>query len=349
MNRFTSIAILGFAIVAASTSVHAGSKSRTQMEGSSPVQVIDADELELQGSRDIADALQQVTPAQAFGNCNNYNGVKLRGLNPLTIGANDQYGTSASTRNNVEGQAKGMAMGALNSVMGGSGISFGGGGGDGASSGPKTYKDPTSGGYAHLDYNGFDLGVRANFVGDKLTISQKIFDSPDGNSTFHSTWLQNNDGKIIQPTGYFIYQLYTDHKLTIWWTYDHWTNGVHDDHDEGEESYSWRTYEGLRFEKMFGGEEGLKNSIWYQSGFDTAVKGVKVLGTEYALAPEDMMGGCPLTLNTHLTLPSMDPVKTFAMPASLYIDPGLKLDGLKYSDIPVTVEPFDWSKLDYGQ
>ncbi len=247
------------------------------------------------------------------------------------IGANSQYGTGAQMKNKAKDMATGAAMGALGSVLGGGGISLGGGGNDdvgspmggsrGGSDSPRLDKDPFKSDFYLTGLSpikGFEIGTRAGFTEDGLLVSQKIMDSPDGNSTFHATWLQDEKGRRVLPTRYFIYDVYRDHKLTVWWTYDHWTDGVHDAHDEGREATQWREDLGS-FRLRFNGEKGIENSMWYQSGFDTAVKGVRQMGASYPVSPGDLTG-CGLNLVTHLTLPSQDPVITKPFFVNLHID-----------------------------
>jgi len=103
-------------------------------------------------------------------------------------------------------------------------------------------------------------------------------------------------------------RLYTDIEVKFWWTYDHWTNGVHDYHDQGGWEKAWREDNG-RFALIFTGDEGIKNSIWYQSGFRTAVKGVRWVSAQYDnVMPSAFTGACPVTMVTHLTQPSQVPV-----------------------------------------
>lgn len=353
MFRITTLVVLGCFIFVSVGSVEAGNKRESSVQDI-PVSVsaISEDQLESIGTRDVTDLLKDlphVTPSQA-GNCSNTKFANLRGVAPINVGANNEFGTGAQFQDQVQGAATGMASKALGSVLGGSGISLGGGGNNGSSDGPKIYKDPTSGSFTRSEYNDFELGTRAVFLGDTLTVSQQVLDSPGGDSTFHSTWLENSKGQIIMPKRYYIYKLYTDHKLSFWWKYDRYVNGQHVEHREGDGAFAWRTYDGLQIVDMFEGKEGVENSIWHQSGFDTAVKGIKVIGAEYDLSPQDLAGSCPLTLNTHLTAPGLDPVMTQPMINALYVDPA-QAEGKAFEDIKVGVNPYDMNKwgLNYSQ
>lgn len=249
----------------------------------------------------------------------------------IRIGPNDKYGTTAAFTNKVKETAAGALGGLLGGLTGGA-FSLGGGDDD-KPAGPEIKSDPLSDGdFTHINGSGFDVGVRAGFVDGNFIVSQKIFESPDDNSTFHATWLVDSMGRKILPKRYIVFDIYVDHKLTVWWTYDHWTNGQHDYHDEGGWTEEWTEDLGkLRF--VFEGEKGVKNSIWYQSGFDTAVKGVRSVAAVYEnVDPDIFMGPCPLTTVTHLTQPSQTPIlSTVPLVGNLFR--GEKTD----DDSPLTV------------
>ncbi|MGB4107915.1 MAG: hypothetical protein WBK55_08990 [Alphaproteobacteria bacterium] len=281
------------------------------------------------------------SPGYDFGKC--YGKFDLG--QSFTLGANAEYGTGAQMKNKAKDMATGMAMGALGNVTGGGGISLGGGGdgigspmgGDrGGSDGPKLDKNPLRGlEYQPFKWEGFYVGVQGGFTDDGFVLNEQIEESPDGNSTFHATWLQDSQGRTIMPSRYYIYDIYRDHKLTVWWTYDHWTNGVHDAHDEGSETSQWREDLGS-YKLRFGGEKGIQNSIWYQSGFDTAVKGVRHIGALYDIAPEDLMGECGLASVTHLTLPGQDPVTTVPFIKHLFVE---RDEGKNLRDLMIHITP----------
>lgn len=259
---------------------------------------------------------------------------KLNFKESYVIGPNSEYGTGAAMRDKIKDQATGAAMGALGGLMGGGGIKLGGGGGmddepgspmggsrgGGNSDGPKLDKDPLKGEPFEFKWEGMYIGMKAGFVDDEFRVSQQIKDSPDGNSTFHAMWLENMQGQRILPDTYYVFDIYRDNKLTVWWTYDHWTNGVHDYHDEGEESTAWRDDLGS-FKVRFDGEKGIKNSLWYTSGYDTATDGVRSMGAGYKLTQNDLIG-CGLNAVTHFTLPDQDPVVTMPTFVNLHLDNG---------------------------
>lgn len=242
------------------------------------------------------------------------------------IGPNSEFGSGAAMKDKV----KGMAGNALGSLMGGGGgVGLGGGfgvgggrrvddaigteatGGGRDAKGPPTEKDPTSGPWDELNFESrIRVDMRATGTTDGgLTFSGKIPDS-SGDGTFHAAFLQDGSGNTITPK-YHIYSLYYDWKLTVWWTYDHWTDGVHDYHDEDEEVTtgrntigSWKAY------------EGAENGVWSKFGFGNASKGIKGLGMEYDISKLDL--ACPLRMTTYITEPEADPV--IATPVSTYLE-----------------------------
>ncbi len=233
------------------------------------------------------------------------------GYKAITVGANDQVGSGAQFENAVKDQAKGMAMGAIGGLLGGSGVSLGGGGS--GQKGPKLDKDPTAGSrFNEGSFGGVDFGVRGGFNGDgQLVVSFDLDDVP-GDGTFHAQWIEDSEGHIYRPVRYLIFELYQDWKLTVWWTEDRYVDGEHVYHDEGEEITYGRNELGT-FALRFAGEKGIENSIWHMLGFETAVKGVKRLGTVYDIPDEVLGGPCPLRLVTHVTEPKKDPVTTIPL------------------------------------
>lgn len=230
----------------------------------------------------------------------------------IQVGPNGTYGSGAKLQEKVTGMVTGM----LGSVLGGSGLSFGGGGDDHGSSqdGPDTVADPTTGdfrkfisaqpGIEHMA--GVEAGGRLTMVDGNLVASVKLDDVP-GDGTFHSMWVENQEGKVILPIGYLVISLYQDWKLTVWWTHDRWVNGEHVLHEEGRE-VSYGTEELGTFYHKLEGEEGVKNSIWYTHGFNTATKGINQIAAIFPITQVDLSGPCPMHLVTHVTLPGEDPV-----------------------------------------
>lgn len=269
----------------------------------------------------------------------------------FVIGPNSQYGTGAEMKNKVKDTAKGMAMGALGGLMGGGGgFSMGGGGmmddrigtestgGGGSQKGPDTVRDPTRKlDYAVASSGPLEFGMRATYNNGQILISSKIIDSP-GDGTFHTQWIEDGQSHIYMPNDYMIFSLYQDWKLTVWWTHDRWVDGQHVLHEGGEEITTGRNTKD--FAVRFQGEKGVQNSIWSNSGFETATKGIQSLGTVYTLPEKAIMGVCPLQVVTHVTLPKEDPVRTVPVLGEIPLLSSLFHDGGdQKKDLQVVIKP----------
>lgn len=256
----------------------------------------------------------------------------------IMVGANSEVGSGAAMKDKIKGQAKGMAMGALNNVLGGSGMSLGGGGGK--DKGPKTQKDPTKGKFIATESQGVELGVRTGTTKKgQVLISAKILEGP-GDGTFHAMWLEDGMGQVILPSEYLIFSLYRDWKLTVWWTHDRWVDGEHVLHEEGKEVTVGRDELGA-FGTRYQGPEGARNSIWSQQGFNNASKGIQTLGAVFPLTAEQLMASpCPYYLQTHVTLPKEDPVRTVPFLHEIPVL-GSVMDGEKKSkkDLQILIRP----------
>ena len=231
----------------------------------------------------------------------------------MTIGPNNEVGSSAQAakemRDKVTGAAKGAATKALGSLLG-----FGGLGG-GGSSGPKMDKDRSRGDFTRISSGDTDLDIRASWRDDQLIVSTEIDDSPD-NGTFHAQWIEDAEGNTYLPVRYMIFKMYRDWKLTVSWTEDHYVNGEHVFHDEGQEITTGRDLLGTW--SIFEGAEGIANSIWGMLGFDTAAKGVRHLGAVYDLPPSAFPDDCQMQLVNHISQPSQDPVTTLPIVGNLF-------------------------------
>lgn len=249
----------------------------------------------------------------------------------LQIGPNSEYGSGAAMTDKIKSQATGMAMGALGNVLGGKGVSFGGGGdgigspgGGSGAQGPKTERDPTSGQVTHVASadGATKLDMRAIMPDPKqILISTKIVETP-GNGTFHTMWLSDGMGHIALPDQYFIYDVYQDWKLSVWWTHDRWVDGEHVYHGEGREDTSGRNDLGS-IAAWYSGQKGVENSIWANMGFKNASKGIKTLGVVFDTSMLDASGKCPLTLGTYITQPEGDPVTAVPVLADIPVLGGL--------------------------
>ncbi|HPQ51568.1 MAG TPA: hypothetical protein PKZ89_07860, partial [Alphaproteobacteria bacterium] len=231
----------------------------------------------------------------------------------MTIGPNNEVGSSAQAakelRDKVTGAAKGAATKAIGNLIG-----FGGFGG-GGSGGPKIDKDRTRGDFTRISSGDTDLDIRASWKDDQLIVSTEIDNSPD-NGTFHAQWIEDKDGNTYLPVRFMIFEMYRDWKLTVSWTEDHYVDGEHVFHDEGKEISTGRDLLGTW--SIFEGAKGIANSIWGMLGFDTAAKGVKHLGAVYNIPPASFPDDCQMQLVTHISQPSLDPVTTLPIVGDLF-------------------------------
>jgi len=230
----------------------------------------------------------------------------------MIIGPNDEVGSSAQAakelRDKATGAVKGVATKTLGSLLGFGGGSSGGGG-------PKMDRDRSRGDFTRISSGDTDLDIRASWRNDQLIVSTEIDDSPD-NGTFHAQWIEDIDGNTYLPVRYMIFKMYRDWKLTVSWTEDHYVNGEHVFHDEGQEISTGRDLLGTW--SIFEGAEGIANSIWGMLGFDTATKGVRHLGAVYDIPAASFPNDCQMQLVTHISEPSKDPVTTLPIVGDLF-------------------------------
>ncbi len=265
----------------------------------------------------------------------------------MTIGPNNEVGSSAQAANEMRdratGAVKGAATKALTSLLG-----FGGGGGSG---GPKTDRDRSRGDFVRISNDDTELDVRASWRDDQLIVSTEIEDTP-GNGTFHAQWIEDVEGNTYLPTRYLIFKMYRDWKLTVSWTEDHYVNGEHVFHDEGQEISTGSDHLGTW--NIFEGAEGIANSIWGMLGFDTAAKGVKHLGAMYDLPPTAFPDTGQMRLINHISLPDNDPVTTIPVVSDLFkhIDESRKrpetLILVQPHELENLTESFDGIPLTFG-
>jgi hypothetical protein len=232
---------------------------------------------------------------------------------PLKVGTNGEVGTGARSMQ----KASEMVTGALGSALGGFGRGgglMGGGGGSmmgapspGRSSGdqPLTVKDPfpAAGRRIFTDpATGTQIAVGGQMTPQGLLVTSTILNSPD-DGTFEDVHLQSPDGQNAGPTEYYIYELYRDWTLNVWWTRDTFVNGQHVKHEQGGWSTSGRDVLGT-FRVPAEGD-----GIWKRLGFSNAAKGISSLGTLFPVAPEALQGKS-FNLVIHITRPGQEIVTT---------------------------------------
>ncbi len=232
---------------------------------------------------------------------------------PITVGPNNEVGSSANFKEKAKNKVVGAAVGALAGLVG-----IGGGGG-GADDGPPTYKDPIKS-RAKTKVKSRkpkrEIRVGAGFTDQGLLISSDIKSAP-GKGTFQTVMLQNAAGWQLFPESLYLYEIWGEWKLSVSWTRDTYIDGEHVKHEEGGWTESWK-------ELIAKGEyvnyvEVQTAPIWEQLGFNTATSGARSLGTLFPVSPEMLAHG-PLDLFIHVTEPQADPVTTFPYHFRLSLD-----------------------------
>ena len=238
---------------------------------------------------------------------------------PISVGKASEVGSQGKTTSEIKNKAMGMAMGGLMGGGGGGGFGFGGGSGmhsqteamvpGAASSGtakeqPKTDKDPIKKKITATGAGGTELAVGAMIKDGKLLVSSAIKDSP-GKGTFQAIYLENAQGQRMEPDAYYIYELWLNWTLNVWWTHDRYVDGQHVLHESGEWMEQGREKVGSVSFYQKGKEK--ENAIWNKLGFSHATEGIKGLGASF---PVDLKKSGPISVVVHTTLPKKDPVTT---------------------------------------
>jgi len=254
------------------------------------------------------------------------------GTTSIIIGPNDKYGSGAV----LKGKAKGMAMGALGSMLGGKGGgSIGSPMGGNSAKGPPTVKDPIKDKYKieseveNADGDEVELALGGTWTKNgNLLISAEIEDA-DQDGTFQAIFIDDGQGNRHVPIGYYLYDLYRDWKLTVWWTHDKWVDGEHVYHDEGEEISAGRDELGGGAIALFDKDKAANNGVWNQLGFGTAQKGAKGVGAEFAITSPMLAAGQAMRVYAHITQPKNNPVNTIPVVFDISMDPSSKHNMLK--------------------
>lgn len=247
-----------------------------------------------------------------------YNCSGIDGDKPVMVGNNRDIGSRANFKDKAKKKALGTAAGAAKKLVG-----LGGGGGN-KDEGPVTYKDPVKKKHkvkAKDKKPKRSITTGATFTDGGLLVSTDIDKAP-GKGTFQYIWLENQNGWRLDPINHFLYQLWGEWTLNVSWTKDTYIDGEHVAHEEGAWSESWKEleFEEERIEYREGSEERTPTKqpginkyppiIWKGLGFNTAVSGVRGLGTLFPVTPA-MLEQSPLDLFIHITEPKKDPVMTF--------------------------------------
>lgn len=212
---------------------------------------------------------------------------------PVEVGSNDDVGTGARRRGQVAGAAEGVLRNALG---------LGGGSRRGRDDGPRV---------SRCRVRDRDMTEFANASGDtrldllgrcdrnEVTIFANINDAPDS-GTFQAAVLQDQYGRVMQPSDVRICDLYGEWRLTVSWIRTTYRNG----RQTSQESGGW-SETGL----FSVGEDGEATGLWRQLGFSGASHGANEIAITFDLPPDALrQNGAVLIL--HTTRPGEDPVMT---------------------------------------
>lgn len=233
---------------------------------------------------------------------------------PINVGKASEVGSAGKTKSDMKNKAIGMLMG------GGGGFSMGGGGfgrgpeamvpgpasGGGGGDKPKVEKDPVKKKVTATAPGGSKLALGASVRDGQLLVSSSIKDSP-GKGTFQTVFLENADGQRMEPIAYYIYELWLNWTLNVWWTHDRYVDGQHVLHEEGEWSKQGKEKVGSNIIPIYQKGKEKIAAVWNRLGFSHAAEGVKGVG---ALFPVDLAKSGPVSVVVHTTLPKQDPVMT---------------------------------------
>ena len=179
---------------------------------------------------------------------------------------------------------------------------FGGGGGDEE---PDLADDPIEDKQAFKDpATGVEIMIGGRLTDDGLLISTEITQAPS-KGTFHAVTLQNQDCQVMRPSGYVLYKLWEEWKLTVSWTRDRWVDGKNVSHEEG----GWMKTGKRDIASGTLTAAAIGTPIWKRMGFDRATEGAQVLGTPFK-ATGKMLDASKTKVVIHITRPGIDPVKT---------------------------------------
>lgn len=237
---------------------------------------------------------------------------------PISVGKASEVGSSGKKSSELKNKAMGMAMGGMMGGGNGGGFGFGGSGmhsqieamvPGAMSSGtakeqPKTDKDPVKKKVAATAPGGTKLELGAIIKDGNLIVSSAIKDSP-GKGTFQAVYIENAQGQRMEPDAYYIYELWLNWTLNVWWTHDRYVNGEHVLHEQGEWMDQGKEKVGTFSFYQKGKEK--ENAIWNRLGFSHATEGIKGLGASF---PVDLKKTGPVSVVVHTTLPKQDPVIT---------------------------------------
>lgn len=248
---------------------------------------------------------------------------------PITIGPRDQFGEK-SIGQKIGEKAQGMLGGMLGGIFGGA-IGLGGGGNDASNARPDEVPDPVKDKQLFRGV-GAETALRIGAVPDPakdgLRLSAYIEDSASKgvvHSIHRETMDQNCKVDYQMPSDYWLYEIWLEWSLTVWWSKDTYVDNQLVKHEQG----GWQK-EGKEMlgSGIFDASKDIPKTAWGQLGFDRAFAGPRSIGAtfpgiSYPSTPATETKQAMERYVIHVSEPHLDPVIT--TPFAFY--PARGLDG----------------------
>lgn len=252
----------------------------------------------------LAERCRMLAPAPATGACN------FQPLKPVTIGPKEKYGDSLAKA--ASDRAKGMVGGLLGSFLGGSPIQVGTGGGEE----PEMVKDPVPKKQKQLFASGDgNTAIKVGAVPDRqggMRLSIDVDESQE-KGVVHTVARETLDAQCKPkrefPAGYWLYEIWQDWKLSVWWSHEHYV----DNQLVKRESGSWFKEGSLMLDSGTFDENDIKYTPWGHFGFERPHKGPRSIGATFAdWQPHTDGAQAAERIVVHVSEPHLDPVTTTA-------------------------------------
>jgi len=184
--------------------------------------------------------LSDAAPSRKAGSLSAGEGERIPWANDITNPIIRDMPLSESRGRKAASAAGDLATGMLG--IGGGGMF---GGGRGRDAGPQMVARPKgswttfTADNTSVEWNGWLYQPRSKKKQPEIRIAQLVSDSPDKGAP-HMMVLQNRDGRILRPTGYMIFKLWVNWKLTVTITRETYVDGQLVDRNVTSESTRWR-------------------------------------------------------------------------------------------------------------
>ncbi|MBI5753384.1 MAG: hypothetical protein HZA59_14760 [Hydrogenophilales bacterium] len=243
-------------------------------------------------------------------------GCSFPPVKPIAIGPRDQFGEK-SIGQKIGEKAQGMLGGMLGGMFGGA-IGLGGGGNNAANARPDEVPDPVK---DKQQFRGIGaetslrIGAVPDPAKDGLRLSAYIEDSAS-KGVVHSIHRETMDQNCIvdyqMPSDYWLYEIWLEWSLTVWWSKDTYVDNQLVKHEQG----GWQK-EGKEMlgSGIFDASKDIPKTAWGQLGFDRAFAGPRSIGAtfpgvSYPSTPDTETKQTMERYVIHVSEPHLDPVST---------------------------------------